>query len=177
LADIFVSYARQDRRLVVPIVAALQAQGWSVWWDPEIAPGQEFDRLIADELDAARAVVVVWTPASTASRWVKGEARDAADRGILAPVRFDGARLPIDVRSIHTTDFDGWSGDPKSPPFRELCRAIAGSNLVTCWPHRPGSRACNAGTGTGAGRLATGVARALRQCCPLSPAKRSAGCP
>lgn len=136
MADIFVSYARQDRRLVVPIVAALQAQGWSVWWDPEIAPGQEFDRLIADELDAARAVVVVWTPASTASRWVKGEARDAADRGILAPVRFDGARLPIDVRSIHTTDFDGWSGDPKSPPFRELCRAIAGL-LDETEPTRP----------------------------------------
>ena len=62
MADIFVSYARFDKARVAPIVAALEAQGWSVWWDPSIAPGEEFDRLIADELQRARTVVVVWTP-------------------------------------------------------------------------------------------------------------------
>jgi adenylate cyclase len=126
LADLFISYARQDRPLVVPIVRALEAEGWSVWWDPEIVPGQEFDRLIAAELDTAKAVVVVWTPASVESRWVRGEAREAADRGILVPVRFDGARLPIDVRAIHTIDFDGWDGDPDSSSFQSLHRALRG---------------------------------------------------
>jgi adenylate cyclase len=129
VADVFVSYARQDRRLVLPVVTALEAEGWSVWWDPEITPGQEFDELIAAELDAAGVVVVVWRPASTVSRWVKGEDHEAADRQILAPIRFDGAKLPIDVRSIHTTDFDDWNGDPQSPAFRELCRAINGRNV------------------------------------------------
>jgi hypothetical protein len=57
-----------------------------VWWDPEIDPGQEFDRQIAAALKAACAVVVVWTPTSVESRWVRGEARDAADRGVLEPV-------------------------------------------------------------------------------------------
>ena len=46
VADIFVSYSRQDRPRVAPLVAALEAQGWSVWWDPEIVGGQEFDRQI-----------------------------------------------------------------------------------------------------------------------------------
>jgi adenylate cyclase len=41
------SYARADKARVVPLVAALEAQGWSVWWDSAIAPGQEFDRQIA----------------------------------------------------------------------------------------------------------------------------------
>jgi adenylate cyclase len=124
MADLFVSYARSDKPRVAPLVAALEAQGWSVWWDPEIAPGQEFDRLIADELQKARAVVAVWTPASVASRWVRGEARVGADRGVLAPVRFEGADLPIDLRAIHTTDLDGWSDDAKDPAFREVVRAI-----------------------------------------------------
>jgi adenylate cyclase len=125
MADVFVSYARQDRARVAPLVSALEAEGWSVWWDPEIAPGQEFDRLIGDALEAARAVVVVWTPISVASRWVRGEAREAADRGVLAPVRFEAAQLPIDVRAIHTTDLDDWREDPQNPAFRQLTRALA----------------------------------------------------
>src|SRR5579862_746617 len=86
MADIFVSYARADKLRVAPLVAALEAQSWSVWWDPEITPGQEFDSQISAALDAARAVIVVWTPASVESRWVRGEAREAADRGQLVPV-------------------------------------------------------------------------------------------
>jgi adenylate cyclase len=124
MADIFVSYARADKARVTPLVAALEAQGWSVWWDPEITPGQEFDALIATQLEQARAVIVVWTPASVASRWVRGEARVGADRGILVPVRFDDAQLPIDARAIHTIDLDGWGDDAGSPSFQQLSRAI-----------------------------------------------------
>ena len=124
MADVFVSYARSDKALVAPLVAAIEAQGWSVWWDPEISPGQEFDRQITAALKTAAAVVVVWTPTSVESRWVRGEARDAADRGILVPVRFGGAELPIDVRAIHTTELDGWGDNPQSPQVRELMRAL-----------------------------------------------------
>ncbi len=106
------------------MVAALEAEGWSVWWDPSINPGEEFDTLISRELDAARTLVVVWTAASVDSRWVRGEARDAADRGVLVPARFDNVRMPIDFRAIHTTDLDGWNDDGQSPAFRDLCKAL-----------------------------------------------------
>ena len=124
MADIFVSYSRQDRARVAPLVAALEAQRWSVWWDPEITPGQEFDRRISAELDGARAVIVVWSPLSVDSRWVRGEAREAADRGVLVPVRFENARLPIDARAVHTIDLDNWGGNPASDEFRSLTRAL-----------------------------------------------------
>jgi adenylate cyclase len=124
MADIFVSYARSDRARVAPLVAAIEAKGWSVWWDPEIAAGQQFDDQIDAELQAASAVLVVWTPTSVASRWVRGEARDAAERGILVPVRFEDARLPIDVRAIQTTDLDKWGEDPTSAPFQDLLRSL-----------------------------------------------------
>ena len=124
LADIFVSYSRQDRARVAPLVAALEAQGWSVWWDPEIAPGEEFDSLISRELEMARSLIVVWTPLSVDSRWVRGEARDAADRGVLVPVRLDNARLPIDFRALHATDLDGWNSDQGHPAFLSLCKAL-----------------------------------------------------
>jgi len=125
VADVFISYARADKARVAPLVAAIEAKGWSVWWDPEISPGREFDDEIDTELQAAKAVLVVWTPTSVVSRWVRGEARDAAERGILVPVRFDQARLPIDVRAIHTTDLDDWHEDASTPCVQECLHALA----------------------------------------------------
>src|SRR6187431_2746592 len=124
MADVFVSYARADKPLVAPLVAAIEAKGWTVWWDPDMAPGQEFDDQISAELALARAVLVVWTPKSVTSRWVRGEAREAADRGVLVPARFSAASLPLDVRAIHTIDLDGWNDDPSSRPCQELLRAL-----------------------------------------------------
>jgi adenylate cyclase len=125
LADIFVSYSRQDKALVAPLVASLEAEGWSVWRDPEITPGEEFDSLVSRKLEGAGALVVVWTPHSVDSRWVRGEARDAADRGVLVPVRFQNAKLPIDFRAVHTTDLDQWGEDAQGAAFRGLCKALA----------------------------------------------------
>jgi len=125
MADVFVSYARSDKARVAPLVAAIQAQGWSVWWDPEIDAGQQFDDQIEVELKSAKAVLVVWTPTSASSRWVRGEAREAADRGTLVPVRFEGASLPMDVRAIHTTELDGWGENPASAPFQSLLRSLS----------------------------------------------------
>ncbi|MBV8145808.1 MAG: TIR domain-containing protein [Gammaproteobacteria bacterium] len=124
MADVFVSYSRSDRTRVAPLVAAIKAKGWTVWWDPSITAGQQFDDQIEAELLAASAVLVVWTPTSVLSRWVRGEARDAAERDILVPVRFDNARLPIDARAIQTTDLDNWGEDPASAPFQDLLRSL-----------------------------------------------------
>jgi len=93
MADVFVSYSRADKARVAPLVAAIKAKGWSVWWDPSIAAGQEFDDQIEAELLAASSVLVVWTRTSVTSRWVRGEARDAAERGILVPAP-DGSLVP-----------------------------------------------------------------------------------
>jgi len=124
MADVFVSYSRRDRARVAPLIEAIEGAGWSVWWDPAIVPGQEFDRQIDAELKIAAAVLVVWTADSVQSRWVRGEARDAADRGILVPVRFDRATLPIDVRAIHTIDID--DSDTAGGSVQEMLRALGG---------------------------------------------------
>lgn len=125
MTDVFVSYARKDKALVRPLVAALEAEGWDVWWDPAIVPGQEFDRMISAELARASAVLVVWTPHSVESRWVRGEARDAADRGVLVPLRIGTAALPIDFRAIHTIDLPEGDDAVESPVFREVVQALS----------------------------------------------------
>jgi adenylate cyclase len=39
MADIFISYAREDVARVEKLNRALEAQGFSVWWDGNLATG------------------------------------------------------------------------------------------------------------------------------------------
>lgn len=61
MADVFVSYAREDRGKVVPFVSLLEAQGWTVWWDREINPGVSFSRVIEREIALVKCVIVFWS--------------------------------------------------------------------------------------------------------------------
>lgn len=80
MADVFISYKREDRERIAPLARALEARGYTVWWDLELVPSQKFERQIKRELDAAKCVIVVWTDRSIAddgmyvSDWVQIEA-------------------------------------------------------------------------------------------------------
>jgi len=66
MADVFISYKREDRERIAPLARALEARGYTVWWDLELVPSQKFERQIKRELDAAKCMIVVWTDRSIA---------------------------------------------------------------------------------------------------------------
>ena len=45
-ADVFISYKAEDRRRIQPLVQALHADGYSVWWDQHIGTGDEWRQTI-----------------------------------------------------------------------------------------------------------------------------------
>jgi Tol biopolymer transport system component len=108
MADIFVSYASEDRERVRPIVEELEARGFSVWWDTRIGIGASFDREIERELRAASCVVTVWSTASVDSDWVREETQDGLDRNILVPIQIDDCRLPLGFRRTQTAQLFDW---------------------------------------------------------------------
>src|SRR5262245_3079358 len=134
MADVFLSYAREDRPAAGVLARALEGRGWSVWWDREIHPGEAFDQTIERELAAAGAVVVLWSERSVASEWVKNEAAAAAERGVLVPALVDAAKLPLEFRRRQAADLVGWRGDPNHDGFRALC---AGISAKVSAPARP----------------------------------------
>ena len=67
MADIFVSYAREDRPRVKPFIDLLLAQNWSVWWDRELVPGHTFENVIDSEITDASCVIVFWSKNSIIS--------------------------------------------------------------------------------------------------------------
>jgi hypothetical protein len=111
---------------VRPLVHALERHGWTVWWDRTSIPvGQTFDQVIETALDAARCVIVVWSNASVQSDWVKAEAEDSRQRGILIPVAIETElRLPLSFRFIQTAQLADWQGDESHDEFRKVVMAM-----------------------------------------------------
>jgi formylglycine-generating enzyme len=124
LTDIFISYAREDRSRVKPLVDALQRRGWSVWWDHTILTGKTWDQIIEAALDNARCVIVLWSRISIASHWVLTEAHEAQARGILLPALLDDVRIPLAFRRFQTANLANWP-DASSDEFDILVLAIA----------------------------------------------------
>ncbi|MEM8815475.1 MAG: SUMF1/EgtB/PvdO family nonheme iron enzyme [Pseudomonadota bacterium] len=120
MADVFLSYKREDRERIEPVVSAVEEAGFSVWWDDRITPHGEWDDTIARELEAAKAVVVIWTEASVASKWVRTEAHFANEQGKLVPVQLDQCRLPISFMLNQTADISSWNGDRDHSQWRKL---------------------------------------------------------
>jgi hypothetical protein len=125
MADIFLSYTRTDRGKVAPIVALLEARGWSVWWDRRIDAGEQWDEVIEREINAAGCVMAVWSVESVASRWVRTEASGGLDRGILVPVLIDRTRPPLEFRRVHAIDLMGWKGGAEERPAKTIVNAVA----------------------------------------------------
>ena len=125
MADVFISYAREDRECAELLARALAARGWSVWWDRQINVGHSFSEVIERELDRARCVIVLWSRNSVQSEWVQNEAAEAAGRKALVPVRIEDVRPPLEFRRLQTADFLDWQRGIESPAFDSCIQSIA----------------------------------------------------
>jgi hypothetical protein len=137
MADVFISYASEDRERAYRLAIALEACGWSVWWDRKIITGETFDQAIERELDAAKSVVVLWSKDSIGSEWVKNEASRAVERGVLVPAIVDDVRPPLEFRRKQTANLVGWNGDPKQSGLLSLCDGIAANAGRQSPPQKP----------------------------------------
>ena len=53
MADIFLSYATEDRARAKSLAESLELRGWAVWWDKKIPLGTSFDQVIEEAIGAA----------------------------------------------------------------------------------------------------------------------------
>lgn len=123
MASVFISYDREDAARARPIAAALQKAGHSVWWDRDIKGGAQYSKEIEQALDAAEAVVVLWSEHSVESAWVRDEAAAGRDSGRLVPLRLDDAGAPLGFRQYQSIDLRSWSGRGR-PPLDSVLAAI-----------------------------------------------------
>lgn len=166
---IFVSYAREDHAAVKTLVEGLKNAGHEVWWDERLGAGERFAESIEEQLQLAAVVLVVWSQRAKSSRWVLDEAERGVQRGVLLPLRIDGARLPLGFGGFNVLDFSSWGGDFDTRVWRTLLdeihrlrRAPSGPGKRPAINALPGAFAVGIGWGTAVGGLLWGL-HALQQ--------------
>lgn len=116
--DIFLSYARADRAVAHLFADCFAQEGFTVWWDASLHSGETFDEVIEKNLRDSKAVVVLWSPRSVTSRWVRAEANLADRRNKLAPAIIEPCDRPIIFELTHAAELAGWTGDTSEARWR-----------------------------------------------------------
>ena len=124
MADIFLSYAREDSGQAKRLALALESRGWSVWWDRHIPHGQDFTAHIQQQLDDARCIVVLWSKAAVKSSFVRDEAAEGLN-GRLVPLLIENVKQPLGFRQLHAADLCDWNGQTTHDEFARLTDSIA----------------------------------------------------
>ena len=126
MADVFVSYKSEDRDAAARMVAALEASGLSVWWDQHIGTGDVWRSEITEQLDGAKAVVVLWTANSVGreGRFVQEEAQRALHRGAYRPVLLEDVALPLGFSEIQAHFLLDWDGSHRADAFLGLLASV-----------------------------------------------------
>lgn len=109
MADVFISYKREDRPRVALIAELLSDLGLTSWFDASLISGDSWENVIDREVGAASAMLVCWTPDAVQSVQVMREVLLGVRRKILAPVWLEQCTLPDGLDSKHVPDLSNWN--------------------------------------------------------------------
>ena len=118
MSQIFLSYNREDQAVAALFAAGLERAGLSVWWDTALRSGQAYDEVTESALRGAKAVVVLWSPRSVVSRWVRSEATLADRNKTLVPAMIEQCDRPIMFELTQTAELAHWQGDDRDPVWQ-----------------------------------------------------------
>ncbi len=129
MADVFISYKREERQAVERLAQELRRLGLDVWFDASLNAGEAFSDEIDREARAAKTILVCWSPAARASDWVKSEALIGFTNKKLAACYAagpDGFDPPAPFNSIHAEDLRAWlsAASPTHAGWKSVLRRI-----------------------------------------------------
>lgn len=124
MADVFLSYAREDAARAEQVANGLIAAGVEVFWDNEIPPGTTWADYIEQKLTQCKALIVLWSEHSTKSQWVREEARMGRDKGVLIPVMIDNSQPPFGFGEVQAANLATWNGEADHPHWRRFVDAV-----------------------------------------------------
>src|SRR6266498_299819 len=121
MADIFISYANEDKETAARLAGFLESIGWSVWWDRRIPAGRTWRSVLQEALKDMRCMIALWSRDSVESPWVAEEAEEARKLGkTLVPILIQRVEPPIGFRTIQAADLVNWDGSRDDPAAKML---------------------------------------------------------
>ncbi len=125
MSDIFISYARSTAAQAEQIAGALRGLGYDIWRDDELPAHRAYADVIQAQLQAAKAVLVIWSADAVRSDWVRSEADRARTDHKLVQLSVDGSALPMPFDQIQCADLVGWTGDLQAAGWQTVVASLA----------------------------------------------------
>ncbi len=125
MADVFISYARDNQAVVRQLAEAVKRAGYSVWWDDELPPHLSYGDVITEKIGSAKAAIVVWSQSAAASEWVRAEADVARNQKKLIQTSIDERQPPMPFNQIQFASIGDWHGEEDHPGWRKVKESLA----------------------------------------------------
>jgi len=107
MQKIFISYSRKDIDFARKLAGDLESAGYDVWWDiTDLQGGDDWIRTIPNAIASSQFVVVVLTPDSIESEWVRKEYTQALSlRKKIIPIMLVPCSVPFALNTINFVNF------------------------------------------------------------------------
>lgn len=125
MADVFISYSRDDLDTVSKIAAAVKEAGYDLWWDKDLPPHLSYTEVIQEKIGGAKAVIVVWSDAASKSEWVRAEADMARNQNKLVQTSIDDGMPPLPFNQIQYASLSDWQGEDDHPAWNKVLLSLA----------------------------------------------------
>ena len=104
----FISYAREDQKFAQRLADDLHEKEKDAWIDKHMQGGEEWVQTIDERLEAADVVILVVSPRSRKSKWVRKEVLTAETLGThVIPVMHETIRSWVLIADLNRVDFIG----------------------------------------------------------------------
>jgi len=107
MAKLFISYSRKDTGFVRKLAGDLEKAGYDVWWDlTDLRGGDDWLRVIPSAIESSEFFIVVLSPNSAVSDWVKKEYTQALSSSKkIIPLMLTPSPVPFALNTINYVDF------------------------------------------------------------------------
>jgi hypothetical protein len=107
MTKIFISYSRKDIGFVRTLAGDLEKAGYDVWWDlTDLRGGDDWLRVIPSAIETSDYIIVVLSPNSVISDWVKKEYTQALSSSKkIIPLMLARSNVPFALNTINYVDF------------------------------------------------------------------------
>lgn len=134
---IFVSYARENKHIIDPILEAMNRVGYRVWYDEGVHLTEKWRKVIAEHVYNCAVLIAFHSTASIKSEHCKSEIESALDKSkLILPVYLEKVELPPELdmylRRIQAISFDDAEkllNSLNGEPAFEQCRKPRQENL------------------------------------------------
>ncbi|PID47774.1 MAG: hypothetical protein CSB47_00250 [Proteobacteria bacterium] len=127
MADVYITYGLRETLWVTKLARLLEAEGYTVYWDHALTPGNDVrtDESI-QALNASGAVLAIWSESAAEDHWALSDAQRAMTQDKLISVIAKPTIIPQNFHSNDIVLMQDWDARSKDTEcYQQLLTALS----------------------------------------------------